>query len=251
MAIEVVCPHCEKDLPLKEQYAGKTGACPLCKETIYVPDLAGLASTSEDSMPTEKQIEYAQKLRVAIPRSVTKDQISTLIDQGKDNAPATEKQVAFLRELGVEPPKNLTSSQVSMLIDSALNVRDQVAVKVRESVEQEFADLGHALEKTPTERLLQEIQNRGHPYVAFVLEDEEFRYEEDRPIRAALRWSGDLEKDDVLFLLLSLGKWSTQLDLEKYAEEFDEQLPSVEFNAHPNEMFDYEHKFFFGDDGLD
>jgi hypothetical protein len=37
MAIEFICPTCQKVLKLRDEAAGKTGKCPFCKSVITVP----------------------------------------------------------------------------------------------------------------------------------------------------------------------------------------------------------------------
>ena len=38
MSILVTCAECANSFKVKDRYAGKTGACPLCKATLEVPD---------------------------------------------------------------------------------------------------------------------------------------------------------------------------------------------------------------------
>lgn len=37
MSIEFVCPHCQSNLRLKDEYAGRRGQCPKCRHEIAVP----------------------------------------------------------------------------------------------------------------------------------------------------------------------------------------------------------------------
>lgn len=45
MPISVVCPGCKTRFEVSEKYAGKTGPCPKCKQTIKVPEVAVQAVT--------------------------------------------------------------------------------------------------------------------------------------------------------------------------------------------------------------
>ena len=67
MAIRFKCPHCQKPLSVKNEFAGKKGTCPACKKGLTIPApapvsapvdveaLAAAALTEEPAAPVEKK----------------------------------------------------------------------------------------------------------------------------------------------------------------------------------------------------
>lgn len=48
MAIRFKCPHCQKSLSVKDEFAGKKGSCPACKKGLTIPAPASVAADVED-----------------------------------------------------------------------------------------------------------------------------------------------------------------------------------------------------------
>lgn len=246
MSIEFQCVHCKRELKLKDKCAGLTGECPYCKSVITVPTIDAPASEDRTATgneevndpeepkftpPTKKQLEYARKLGIDIPKGISRGALSVLIDGAKDNAPATEKQKEFLREMGVKFPDDIRLNQASLLIDGAMNIRDDVTSAVQRQLEEQWKAAGQLIEHATVEQLLDEIANREKPLVAFVLDDDEFHYG-DHAMKGRLLWNHYLSSDDVKYLVASLAvEWAKNLDMDKYSEEYDDSPPKVEFSA--------------------
>lgn len=225
MAIEVTCPACHQTMMVKDSFAGKKGACPKCKAAVEVPAPEPFVE------PTERQIDYAKKLGIVIPAGVSRKQLSNLIDEAKENAPATESQKEYLRDLGVSFPANIKGNQISMLIDAATDIRGQVAAGIIPRYEQQLKEAGMLVEHLSDEQLLQALADRGKDFFVFLLDNDEFRYK-NLPISGQLRWSESLNVEDVKYMLIKLaGYWAVDLDLKAYDDEFDGMPPSIEFTA--------------------
>lgn len=248
MAIEFNCGHCNRILKLKDKCAGLTGECPYCKGVITVPavvptsppppaDIIVDGEPAKDfKPPTEKQLDYARNLGINVPDGIDRRQLSQLIDDAKDNLPATEKQKQFLRELGVSFSEDIRTNQISMLIDAAIDIRDQVQHAVQTQFEQQMKDAGQLMEHATVEQLLQELSNREKPCVMLVLDNDEFRYEENVPMSGQLLWNDFLSKEDVQYIVsvLMVG-WAKDFDMRAYSDEFDGTPPSLKLSAGPVE----------------
>src|SRR5690606_38685999 len=106
-------------------------------------------------------------------------------------------QIEFLQELGITIPPNLRVNQASLLLDTALNLRDQVAEGVIKQYEEQIKQTGEYLEHATVEQLLHEIGNKGKPFFAFILEDDEFHYQENGLMKGRLTWTDSMTEDDV------------------------------------------------------
>ncbi len=212
---------------VKDSFAGKKGLCPKCKAAITVPELPPVPEPEPFLAPTEKQLAYAQVLGISIPESVSRKQLSQMISDAKDGAPASENQKSYLRDMGVAFPEDIKSNQISMLIDAATDIRGQVAARY----EQQLKEAGMLVEHLSDEQLLYALRDRGKDFFVFLLENDEFRYK-DLPISGQLRWSDSLNLEDVKYMLIKLaGYWAVDLDLKAYADEFDGKPPNIEFTA--------------------
>lgn len=237
MAIETTCEHCSKTFRLKDSCAGLRGQCPFCKGTILVPTLdapkePAPTEVKEFVAPTEKQLDYARKLGIQIPEGISRRDLSAMIDDHKDNMPATEKQIEFLKELGITIPPNLRVNQASLLLDTALNLRDQVAEGVIKQYEEQMKQTGEYLEHATVDQLLHEIDNKGKPFFAFILEDDEFHYQENGLMKGRLTWTESLTEDDVKYLIKNVASlWAKDFKKRDYAEEYDGTPPEIEFTA--------------------
>jgi hypothetical protein len=235
MAIEFQCVHCNRELKLKDKCAGLRGECPYCKGVITVPSAASAEKPQETeepefTPPTKKQLDYARKLGVSIPKGISRGALSLMIDEAKDNAPATEKQKEFLRELGVKFPDGIRVNQASLLIDGAMNIRDEISSALQKQLEEQWKAAGQLMEHASVDQLLQEIDNRGKPFVAFIMEDDEFHYQEKLPMRGRLVWNAYLSPDDVKYLIASFAiGWAKSLDMDKYTDEYDGTPPELKF----------------------
>jgi phage FluMu protein Com len=262
MAIEFQCTHCKRLLKLKDTCAGLTGECPYCKGVISIPaviapKIADVADTvvakpvadptvaaspdktapqtteePEFTPPTKKQLDYARKLGIDIPKGISRSALSVLIDGAKDNAPASEKQKEFLRELGVKFPENIRLNQASMLIDGAMTIRDEVSGAIQQRLEEQWKAAGMLMDGATVEQLLHEIDNRGKPFIIFIMEDDEFHYHDEVPMNGRLLWNRYLSSDDAMYAVISLAaNWAKNLDMKAYLVEYDGTLPKIEFTA--------------------
>jgi hypothetical protein len=233
MAIEVECEHCQKALILKDTCAGKTGKCPFCKTAISVPDprpSKPIAINGKE--PTEKQIAYAQSLGIAIPPSICRAELSELIEQTKSRLPATEKQRELLRDLGVNFPDDIRSSRISMLIDACLDIQGQMESRAPQRHEEQLRQAGMLLDSASDDQLLQELSNRGRLFFAFIIDNDEFRYQEGLPIEGQLKWTDSLNESDVKYIFTRLSvEWCRHFDVDSYSDEFDGNPPQVKYIA--------------------
>jgi len=53
MPLKFTCPHCKKNLSVKEEFAGKRGTCPACKKLIVVPNKA----TRQAAAPVRNKLD--------------------------------------------------------------------------------------------------------------------------------------------------------------------------------------------------
>jgi hypothetical protein len=117
---------------------------------------------SIDKPPTEKQLEFARSLGVNLPENATRRQVSRMIDEALDNAPASEGQKQFLRNLGVDVPPGITRNQMSLLLDTALDLKYKVQQQShREWTENEISKL---ISRAAFEQLLEELISRDKPF---------------------------------------------------------------------------------------
>ena len=251
MAITVVCDHCQRSMKIKESFAGKTGRCPHCKQSISVPANIGAPpeeqntlsrdASEEDELlpPTDKQLAYALGLGIDIPESIDRRDLSKLIATAKKPRPPTVKQEAFLRKLGIEPPEFVNFEEISQLIDSALDMEAKVTLAVSKRLESEWRETGQSMDHATDQQLLEELEQRDRPFCISLLDDDEFHYKADAQIKARLTWSTELSEDDVKFIYTSMAKnWANDFDVEEYAEEHDNNLPSFQVNV--GELDEYE-----------
>jgi len=64
MPISFKCPHCKKSLKVKDELAGKKGACPACKKALMIPvpvDYEALAAAALSEAPQTKVEEQQQE----------------------------------------------------------------------------------------------------------------------------------------------------------------------------------------------
>jgi hypothetical protein len=233
MAIEVECEHCQKVLILKDACAGKTGKCPFCKAAITVPDPRPSKPIAIDGKePTEKQIAYAQSLGISIPQSTCRAELSELIEQAKRQLPATEKQKELLRDLGVSFADDIRSSQISMLIDACLDLQGQMESRAPQRHEEQLRQAGMLLDSATDVQLLQELSNRGRLFFAFVMDNDEFRYQEGLPIEGQFKWTDSLNEADVKYIITRLAvDWCRDFDMDFYSDEFNGNPPQVKYVA--------------------
>jgi hypothetical protein len=235
MAIEVTCIACGRTMMVKDSQAGKTGLCPSCKSPISVPKVKQEpARTTSDtaSAPTERQVSYAKSLGIVVPDGITRRQLSDMIDEEKENAPATESQKAYLRDMGVTFPEDIRLNQISMLLTAASRIRQEVTAEAQQRFEQNVKSAGFAADYLTDDQLIDELNKRGMHYIAFWIDDDEFRYHHSRPIKGRLRWSETLNESDVKYILIRIGgDWAKDIDLETYKDEYDGELPAMEFSV--------------------
>lgn len=238
MAIEFECEHCKRPLALKDKCAGLTGKCPYCKKVITVPTATSPPPEPPEPKkpdrknPTEKQIDYARSLGIDIPEDISRHKLSELIDEAKDNLPATDKQKEFLQDLGISFPEDIRRNQISMLIDAALDLQGQMETRAPQRLEEQMREAGMIVDSASEEQLFEELSNRGKMFFAFVMDDDEFRYQKNLPVKGRLVWNDGLTIEDVKYILARLAlDWARDLDMNAYAEEFDGNPPEVEFTA--------------------
>jgi len=242
MAITVVCDHCERSMEIKDSFAGKTGRCPYCKQSISIPpDDIPIANAldcdpTEDARllpPTDKQLSYALTLGVKVPEKIDRRELSKLIAAAKKFRPPTDKQKEFLRKLGIDPPEEVNFEEISRLIESALDMESKVISAVQKRLERQWREAGMLIEGASDIQLLKELDERGRTFFIFLLEDDEFRYKDNVPLTARLTWNFGLSEEDVKFIFTSMAaNWASDFDLEAYAEEeYDNELPSFHINV--------------------
>ena len=216
MAIAVVCDHCGRAIKLKDSCAGSTGQCPFCNQQITVPksnnndkpatavSVATSARESNRIEPTQKQLDFAESLGISIPKDISRGDLSRLIDERLENAPATESQKDFLRELGVSFPESIMTKQAGLLLDAAMDLRGQLQKTVSQeqedylmSLKEEVALTQHATE----DQLLEELRNRGTRFAILMVDDAADDADEGA-VKGRLFWTDDLSKEDVVYLVV-------------------------------------------------
>ena len=239
------CDHCGKDMKVKDSFAGQRGLCPYCNSEVLVPALVATCNLVESKMPsepekpaelevkppTEKQLDYAKKLGVEIPTGVSRKELSRLIDEALDDAPATPGQIEFLHDLGISCPPNMRRRQMSLLLDTALDLEAKVAERVQRRYDEQMKEMGYITYAATETELLKELRDRCPFFFIFKFKDDEFRYS-DKPMQGELLWTDGLNEEDVRFAIMMLHKeWNKKFDLDKYADEFDGQLPKFKYKA--------------------
>lgn len=72
-------------------------------------------------LPTERQLDYAKDLEIAIPVGATKDDVSDLISMKLDrDKPATERHIGFARRYGIEVSRHIGKRALFDRIQAAL-----------------------------------------------------------------------------------------------------------------------------------
>jgi hypothetical protein len=248
MAIELICVHCERVLKVKDSYAGKTGECPYCRGKVQVPQVTvspftppvnpKVTGKREPKLipPTEKQLDYAQSLGIDIPDGVSRGDLSRMIDERLENAPASESQREFLRELGVKFPENIKANQAKLLLDGALDLRTQIQESIRRENEEYLESLkkdGSLIEHASEDQLLKELQNRGTRFTILFWDDAPNQTGEC-PVQGRLFWTDELSRKDVIYLLFMVAhEWGKNeaFDLGEYMADTKESLNMVGFSA--------------------
>ncbi len=69
MAIHFICPHCGNATNVAEQYAGQSGPCARCGQTITVPPL-GMAPLQYDQFPPKKPRSTASTILIILAISI-------------------------------------------------------------------------------------------------------------------------------------------------------------------------------------
>ncbi len=59
MPIKFTCPHCKTGISVKDQYAGKKGACPVCKQIVTVPQPGVSQPTTPQATPKAAPAQQA------------------------------------------------------------------------------------------------------------------------------------------------------------------------------------------------
>lgn len=89
--VSTACPHCDAKLKVKAEKIGKTATCPGCQQLIKIevltPTVApipALRLSGSDLPATEKQKQFATSLGCEFSDSITRGEISSLIERGKE-----------------------------------------------------------------------------------------------------------------------------------------------------------------------
>ena len=74
MPIQVTCPKCLKRFQVSDKFAGKSGPCPNCKETIKVPDKSEevIIHAPDDGAPKDRSGQSVLKPLTRTETDVTK-----------------------------------------------------------------------------------------------------------------------------------------------------------------------------------
>jgi hypothetical protein len=233
-------------MKVKDSLAGQRGLCPYCHSEVLVQTAEQVAdllfneipiepenpAKPEIKPPTEKQLAFARNLGVKIPVGVNRKELGRLIDEALDDAPATPGQIEFLEDLGIKCPPNIRSKQMSLLLDTALGLEAQVQEGVQRKLTQQWKDAGFLTYEATDEQLMKELLSRGRCFFMFVLKDDEFRYDENKPMQGELLWTENLNEGDVRWAIMMLNKeWNKKFDIQKYADDYDGKLPKFKFKA--------------------
>jgi hypothetical protein len=62
MAVKFTCPHCKKNLSVKDDFAGKRGSCPACKKMIVVPNKATTPAAAAKKQAPDMESLVAETL---------------------------------------------------------------------------------------------------------------------------------------------------------------------------------------------
>jgi hypothetical protein len=89
MSIRVKCPECQKVVKGGDDWAGLSGKCPNCGRPIQFPAA---------DPPTERQLNYAKKLRIKITPIMSKADVSTAIAQVESQNQSLARQRQHVNE---------------------------------------------------------------------------------------------------------------------------------------------------------
>ncbi len=99
MSIELHCPQCQKLIRAPDDAGGKTGKCPFCKASVYIPtppsvdeEEIGIAPVDDEDIRREEQlrreaIQYAASVDHATDPGA---EVGGALERGKGQAPAPE-----------------------------------------------------------------------------------------------------------------------------------------------------------------
>ena len=89
MPIKFTCPHCKRGISVKEQFAGKKGACPGCKKIVTIPNATPTASAPKPP-PVPAQAEPPP-----VPADIEEHAAALFADEPKPAEPAETKTIDF------------------------------------------------------------------------------------------------------------------------------------------------------------
>ena len=232
MSIPFECPHCKRSMKVKDEMKGKSGRCPFCKEAVVVSESTDEELEAAPKKPTKKQLGFAEKLGIEIPDGIDRNELSKRIGEATSKKWPTKKQVDFLESLGLPAPDGITRTEMSELLDKAIAIRDAVQVKVQREVEEQFAECGMLIDTASENQLLRQLEERGRFFVALILDNDEFRYDEKAVVTGRLTWDSGLTESDAKYFLKALtDNWVQGFDEHEYLiEEYDGRGLQFEIN---------------------
>jgi len=234
MAIEVKCSGCDRVLSVKDEFAGKRGSCPHCKQKIQVPSPSEPNDTpdsKEDFLaPTEKQLAYAEKIGVDIPDGVDRRELSKLIAVVSRDGPSPERKAKHMREMGVDIPEGASSIQINAIFDQVLDIEAKITPHIQNQILSRMEECGELLEHASDEQLLEQLLDRGREFLILLLDNDKYRHRENTPMRGKLWWSCGFE-DDGKYVLMRVGTDWSQSRMEEYLEECEGKPYSIELDA--------------------
>jgi hypothetical protein len=179
---------------------------------------------------TEAQRIYARDLGIDFRDDIDRFVLSRMIEEVTSRMPATENQKNLLHSLNIHFPEDINRRDSSTLIEQVLEFKDRIKDAVRSEYDQEQRRLGMLVEHADVDQLLWQLEYRGKLFVALILDDDEFRYSEDAPIKGQLVFNRGLDVEDVKYLLGVLNReWVKGFDRRQYLRDcFDSRAPAVD-----------------------
>src|SRR5262245_18050535 len=106
MAIEFQCIHCKRLLKLRDKCAGLTGECPYCKRVITIPQIAAPPNLT----PSVADTVITSTNTTALPAAKSQDSSAPEEGEKPEFVAPTKKQLDYAKKLGIDIPKGVSRS---------------------------------------------------------------------------------------------------------------------------------------------
>jgi len=182
-SIRVKCSNCNAVLKAKVEWAGKQAKCPKCNATIEVHVSGQSCPPRPPLLATEKQKDYAISLGISFPETISRRDISKLIDEA----------VVALDEKRFER------------LDEIDRRETQARNEIRQEILEEIDADDCRLSKATTEQIVEELSERGLAAILITMQWDDIQdFHVLSGTRAEIAFSDDMTQEDVEATIMTL-----------------------------------------------